>query len=208
MRCTNDDAPSPCLAPPLKAHIRPTPTPTRRVIIYSKYQLQFVWSWQSMCALFNSHPLLRRDEQTITTKTENTCHKLDGTCPPYTDGCAHAHRLLKVQSQHNKFQQNQSNGFWDKAFFHFWPTVLSVTPLVHRVVCLSSVTFCIVAKRYILAKNCLKEWIGKQGQKVDFGVATIFLLQVSPLRPTRRPFLPYFCQYSPAFGTRWYKWTF
>jgi len=33
-------------------------------------------------------------------------------------------------------------------------------------VCLLSVTFCIVAKRYILAKNCLKEWIGNQGQKL------------------------------------------
>ena len=36
-------------------------------------------------------------------------------------------------------------------------------------VCLSSVTFCIVAERYVLAKNCLKEWIRNQGQKVDFG---------------------------------------
>jgi len=32
-------------------------------------------------------------------------------------------------------------------------------------VCLS-VTFCIVAKRYVLSKNCLKEWIGNRGQKV------------------------------------------
>jgi len=46
----------------------------------------------------------------------------------------------------------------------FWPTVLSVAPLLHEVVCLSvcrlSVTFCIEAKRYVLAKNCLKEQIG------------------------------------------------
>ena len=35
-------------------------------------------------------------------------------------------------------------------------------------VCLSSVTFCIVAKQYVLAKKCLKEWIGNQGQKVHF----------------------------------------
>jgi len=34
-------------------------------------------------------------------------------------------------------------------------------------VCLS-VTFCIVAKRYVLSKNCLKEWIGNRGEKVDF----------------------------------------
>jgi len=74
-------------------------------------------------------------------------------------------------------------------------------------VCLS-VTFCIVAKRYVLAKNCLKERIKNQGQRVDFWVATIFLLPVSPLRPPRRPFLPYFCPYSPAIGTRWCKWTF
>jgi len=36
------------------------------------------------------------------------------------------------------------------------------------VVCLSSVTFCIVAKRYVLAKNCLKERIGNHGRKVVF----------------------------------------
>jgi len=35
-------------------------------------------------------------------------------------------------------------------------------------VCRLSVTFCIVTKRYVLKKNCLKEWIGDQGQKVDF----------------------------------------
>jgi len=55
----------------------------------------------------------------------------------------------------------------------FWPTVLSVVPLARCVVCLSvchlsSVTFCIVAKRYVLAKKCLKEQIGNHGQKVHF----------------------------------------
>ena len=42
----------------------------------------------------------------------------------------------------------------------FWPTVLSVEPMVQYVVCLSvclSVTFYIVAKRCVLAKKCLKE---------------------------------------------------
>jgi len=72
------------------------------------------------------------------------------------------------------------------------------------VICLS-VTFCIVAKRYVLAKNCLKEQIGNQGQKVDSWVAAIFLLPVLPLRPPRRLFLPYFCPYSPAIGVKWYK---
>jgi len=77
-----------------------------------------------------------------------------------------------------------------------WYTLLFVCRL------LSSVTFCIVTKWYVLAKNCLKEWIGNQGQKVDFRVAAIFLLLVSPLRLPRRPFLLYFCPYSPD-GTNW-----
>jgi len=65
-------------------------------------------------------------------------------------------------------------------------------PLADCVDCLSSVTFCIVAKRYVLAKNCLKEQIGNQGQKVDFWVAAIFLLPVSPLWPPTRPFFALF----------------
>ena len=44
-----------------------------------------------------------------------------------------------------------------------WHDVLSVCLSV----CLS-VTFCIVVKRYVLAKKCLKEWIGNQGQRIDF----------------------------------------
>jgi len=35
-------------------------------------------------------------------------------------------------------------------------------------VCRLSVTLCIMGKRYVLAKNCLKERIGNRGQKVDF----------------------------------------
>jgi len=46
-----------------------------------------------------------------------------------------------------------------------WYTVSSV--------CLS-VTFCIVAKWYFLAKNCLKEWIGNQGKKLIFGSPPYF----------------------------------
>jgi len=160
--------------------------------------------------------------------------------------------------------------------------------------------FCIVAKRYTLAKNCLKEWIGNQGQKVDFfgslpycvtfkesepycldilfvrlseclsviprptayhdwSITTKFGRQVYTCPQTRVSlfgspsshifgargknmqnfayfqhcesdaschmtcfylrfrlyghqdgwlFLPYFCPYSPAVSTRWYKWTF
>jgi len=71
----------------------------------------------------------------------------------------------------------------------FWPTLLSVVPLARCVVCLSvclSVTFCIVAKRYVLAKKCLKEFIGNQGEKVHFGVAAIFLLVACMFPEERR----------------------
>ena len=59
-----------------------------------------------------------------------------------------------------------SSELYQKTWSHsgsFWPTVLSVEPLVHCFVCLSvfvcrlSVTFCIVAKRCVLDKKCLKE---------------------------------------------------
>ena len=54
--------------------------------------------------------------------------------------------------------------FWCSGLDTFWPTILcKVAPLAHCVVCLSSsssVTFCIVAKPHILAKNCLKDQIG------------------------------------------------
>ena len=36
------------------------------------------------------------------------------------------------------------------------------------VVCRLSVTFCIMAKWYVLAKNCLKKRIGNQGKKIDY----------------------------------------
>jgi len=67
-------------------------------------------------------------------------------------------------------------------------------------VCLSSsVTFCIVAKRYVLAKKGLKEWIGNQGQKVDFlgrhHISTSF--RHYGHQDGR------FCPYSQAIGTRW-----
>jgi len=63
--------------------------------------------------------------------------------------------LLFIYSFHMSFDFSFSN------FHSFWPTVLSVATLAHCLVCLSvclsvcpsSVTFCIVAKQYVLAKK-------------------------------------------------------
>jgi len=82
----------------------------------------------------------------------------------------------------------------------FWPTVLSVVPLARCVVCLSvcrgrlSVTFCIVAKRYVLVKNCLKKWIGSQGQKVHFfGSPPYFYFRFRRYGPTDGGFCLMYC---------------
>ena len=87
----------------------------------------------------------------------------------------------------------------------FWSTILSVVLLTQCVVCL---TFSIVAKRYVLAKNCLKEQIGNLGQKVDFLGHRHISTSGFASTATKTAVLPYFCPYSPAIGTRWYKWTF
>jgi len=62
----------------------------------------------------------------------------------------------------------QHLNFWSRRMNTgpLWPTVLSVAPLAHCVVCLSSV--CDVLHCGKKAKNCLKKWIGNQGQKVHF----------------------------------------
>ena len=58
-----------------------------------------------------------------------------------------------------------------------------------------SVTFCIVAKWYVLVKNCLKERIGNQGQRVHFlgrhhistsGFASTATETATPLHSTYR----------------------
>ena len=121
--------------------------------------------------------------------------KLSKNCPPYlkciaTLPCKIC--LLKIMAE---FSLMPSYLFLGRPYYRssLWYTVSSVclSVVVSLSVCRLSVTFCIVAKRYVLAKKCLKELIGNQGQKVHFLVAAIFLLPVSPLRPPRRPFLPY-----------------
>jgi len=85
---------------------------------------------------------------------------------------------------------------------YFWLTILSVVPLAHCVVSLSSVCrlFSVVCPSEKVSEGVNR----KQGSKSSFfWVAAIFLLPVSPLRPPRRPFLPYFCPYSQAIGNRW-----
>jgi len=63
-------------------------------------------------------------------------------------------------------------------------------------------------KRYVLAKNCLKERIGNQSQKVDFWGRRHISTSGFASMATETAVLPYFCPNSPAIGTRWYKWTF
>ena len=77
-------------------------------------------------------------------------------------------------------------------------------------VCLSSVCDVLYCGETVRPSKKLSEGVNsKPGSKSSFfGVAAIFLLPVSPLRPPRRPFLPYFCSYSPAIGTRLLKLTF
>ena len=56
--------------------------------------------------------------------------------------------------------------------------------------------FCIVAKRYILAKNCLKEWIGNQDQKVNFWGRRHISTSGFASTATETAILPYFCPYN------------
>jgi len=81
---------------------------------------------------------------------------------------------------------------------------------VSSVVCLSVVCDVLYCDKTVRPSKKVSEGVNrKPGSKSSFwGVAAIFLLPVSPLRPLRRPFLPYFCPYSQAIGTRWYKLTF
>ena len=85
--------------------------------------------------------------------------------------------------------------------------ILLVAHLAHcvfslSVICLSVYDFCIVAKWYVLAKNCLKERIGNRGQKVDFLGSRHISTSSFASTPTEMAVLPYFCRYSPTIGTR------
>ena len=107
-------------------------------------------------------------------------------------------KLLKSANVLWTYSKNKSGFLFGRPYYRssLWYSVSSV--VCRRL----SVTFCIVAKRCVLAKNFLKEWIGNQGQRVHFWGRRHFLLPVSPLQPPRWPFLPYFCSYSPAISTR------
>jgi len=65
--------------------------------------------------------------------------------------------------------------------YHFWPTVLSVEPLVHCVVCLSSVMFLYCGETVRSSEKVSEGVNRKPGSEFIFGVAAIFLLPVSPL---------------------------
>ena len=75
---------------------------------------------------------------------------------------------------------------------HRCPTARTAArPIPEGMTIFCLVALCTVAKRYVLAKNCLKERIGNQVKELIFWVAAVFLLPVSPIRSPRRPSLPY-----------------
>ena len=92
----------------------------------------------------------------------------------------HTHTPLVVIPLGLTIQKNDVNIKSTLFHYPYWPfladrtigraygTVCRLSSVVCLSVCLSSVTFCIVAKRCVLAKKCLKEWIGNQGQRIDF----------------------------------------
>ena len=75
---------------------------------------------------------------------------------------------------------------------HRCPTARTAArPIPEGMTIFCLVAICIVAKLYVLAKNCLKERIGNRVKELIFWVAAVFLLPVSPIWPPKRPFLPY-----------------
>ena len=79
--------------------------------------------------------------------------------------------VLKVNTEHvsvGRYPCFRYERFIGRPYYRscLWHDVSSVC--LSSVCLSSSVTFCIVAKRYVLAENCLKEQIGNPGQKVDF----------------------------------------
>ena len=75
--------------------------------------------------------------------------------------CMHKHKYTYT----HKHTQNSTHMHWMLFIWVIHGRPYYRSSLWHT---MSSVTFCIVAKRYVLAKNCLKERIGNQGQKVRF----------------------------------------
>jgi len=77
----------------------------------------------------------------------------------------------------------------------FWPIVLSVEPMVQCVVfCLSSVTFCIVAKRCVLAKKVSEGVNRKPGSNSSFlGSPPYFYFQFRRYGPLDGRFCLMYC---------------
>jgi len=94
-------------------------------------------------------------------------------------------------------------------FLFFWPTVLSVVPLARCVVCRLSVCDVLYCGETVRPSEKVSEGVNrKPGSKVHFLGRRHISTSGFAATATETAVLPYFYPYSPAIGTRWYKWTF
>jgi len=93
----------------------------------------------------------------------------------------------------------------------FWPTVVSVVPLVHCVVCrLSVVCNVLYCDKTVRPSEKLSEGVNRKPWSKSWflGLPPYFYFQFRCYGHWDGRFCLIFCPYSPAIGTRWYKWTF
>jgi len=105
---------------------------------------------------------------------------------------------LYLQTAQTNFHNfwNTSSFLADRTIGHAFGTLCHLSVVCDILYCGKTVCPSEKLSEEVNKKPWSKSWF--------FGLPP-YLLPVSPLR---RPFLPYFCPYSPAIGTRWYKWTF
>jgi len=76
--------------------------------------------------------------------------------------------MLSVINKQQSLIDSWQKLSWSMLFWFLADCTIGLASGTLSSVCCLSVMFCIVAKRYVLAKNCLKERLGNHGQKFDF----------------------------------------